>query len=371
MKFNRWVVLFIFVLFSVLVTQTGGAVSAKGVADRTVFAMCHPELGQIKNIEEMVEKDIIPLQRIQLIAVYHEDESDDYTEAHEYVKKNKLTWVTFRPIKGKVAVQDVYKENLWTPQFRRIFENTDGIIFTGGEDMPPVLYGEKNHLLTDAITPVRSYYEASFLFHLLGGSQNSAFVPFLESRQNYVVLGICLGCQTMNVACGGTMFQDIPAEVYKYTTVEQVLAAGSDQVHSGRYIRALYPLDTDLPPAFHRFKFKKDSVFVKGMKLKKGEEPLVLSAHHQAIEKVAKDLEVIGFSMDEKIVEAVAHKKYKNVLGVQFHPEPYRLYRKGLMFQQEPGGALDFNLRQYLEDNPPAMEFHRKFWVWFAQVLQE
>ncbi|MFW5721010.1 MAG: gamma-glutamyl-gamma-aminobutyrate hydrolase family protein, partial [Bacteroidota bacterium] len=50
-------------------------------------------------------------------------------------------------------------------------------------------------------------------------------------------------------------------------------------------------------------------------------EPLIYSNHHQAIEKTGKDLEVIATSTDGNIVEAVQHKKYPNVLGIQFHPE--------------------------------------------------
>ncbi len=68
-------------------------------------------------------------------------------------------------------------------------------------------------LLTRLTDPYRHYFEASFLFHLLGGSQNIDYTPFLEVNKEYTVYAICLGIQTMNIAAGGTMTQDIPSEL--------------------------------------------------------------------------------------------------------------------------------------------------------------
>jgi putative glutamine amidotransferase len=319
----------------------------------------------------MFEKDIIPLRRIKLVVFYHEDEVTDYAPSYAYVEENKLSWVSFIVIKGEVNTGDLLKKNQWTEQFKAIFDKTDGIIFTGGMDIPPAIYGEKQLLLTKATTPVRNYYELSFLFHLLGGSQDPEFVPFLESHKDYVVLGICLGCQTMNVACGGTLYQDIPSQVYGFTTVEQVLNAGQENIHSSRYLKDFYPLEEDLAPVFHRIKLKKNSIFVKQMKMKEKDTPFILTSHHQALQKLGKNLLVAATSMDGKIIEAIEHQKYKNVLGIQFHPEPYSLYQKGRYFKKVPGQPLDFNLRYFLEDNPPSMSFHKKIWLWFSQSLKD
>lgn len=332
-----------------------------------VIAMCRPEIGQIKNIEVMLEKDIITLKRLKLIGIYHENENIKIQPALDYVKKNNLTWVTFETIKGKVELKDIFKENAWTPQFRKVFEKTSGIIFTGGEDAPPAIYGQDMLLLTEAGTPIRSMYEVSFEFHLLGGSRNNQFKPFLESRKDYVVLGICLGCQTMNIACGGTLYQDIPSQVYNTKTVQQVLKNNRDKIHSGRYVKALHPLDKNLAPAFHRIKLNKNSKFVHLMKMKKNDTPLVLTSHHQGVDKVGKNLRVTATSMDGKIVEAMEHKKYKNVLGVQFHPEVYKLYMKTYYYREAPGKPLNFNLRDFLIASPPSMKFHENIWQWFSE----
>jgi putative glutamine amidotransferase len=370
MRHFKSIIGFVLILLVVVIPLNSQPPTANDQPD-AIIAMCRPLVSQIKNIEQMFEKDIIPLRKIKLVVFYHEDEVTDYAPSYALVEENKLSWVSFIVIKGKVNTEDLFKKNQWTEQFKAIFDKTDGIIFTGGMDIPPAIYGEKQLLLTEATTPVRNYYELSFLFHLLGGSQDPEFVPFLESRKDYVILGICLGCQTMNVACGGTLYQDIPSQVYGFTTVEQVLNAGQENIHSSRYFKDLYPLEEDLAPVFHRIKLKKNSIFVKEMKMKKKDTPFILTAHHQALNKLGKDLFVTATSMDEKIIEAVDHKKYKNVLGIQFHPEPYSLYQKGRYFNRAPGEPLEFNLRYFLEDNPPSMTFHKKIWLWFSQALKE
>ena len=359
-------------VFSFQLTGQSPVKADNEIENEIVIAMCRPQVSQIKNIEQMFEKDIIPLRKIKLIGVYHENEATDYAPSYTYVKENDLSWVSFTVIKGPVpsTIDELFKENLWTSQFKAIFDASSGIIFTGGMDIPPALFGEKQLLLTEATTPIRTYYELSFLFHLLGGSRNPGFVPFLDSRPDYVVLGICLGCQTMNVACGGTLYQDIPTQVFGFNTVEEVLNAGQEKIHSSRYISALYPLESNLPPAFHRIKFKEDSIFVKLMKMNKTDTPFILTSHHQGINRLGKDLKVVATSLDGKIIEAIEHSKYKNVLGIQFHPEPFSLYMKGKYYKKAPGQPQDFNLRYFLEDNPPSMEFHKKIWLWFSQVLK-
>jgi putative glutamine amidotransferase len=336
-----------------------------------VFAMCQPLVSQVQNIEVMFERDIITLDRVHLICVYHEDESTDYSAAREYVEKNGLRWVTFETIKGKVDTGDLFRENNWTAQFRAIFDRTAGIIFTGGMDIPPSIYREEKNLLTEVETPNRHYYEISFLFHLIGGSRNEAFVPFLESRKDYVVLGICLGAQSMNVAAGGSLYQDIPTQVYGLKTVEQVLMRGRDEVHSSRYFKGLYPLEKGFPPAFHRVNFLKGGFFPERMGMSVDDKPYVLTSHHQALKELGKGLKAAAVSMDGKIIEAVEHRLYRNVLGVQFHPEYSSLYMKGRFFREVPDGPLDLNLRSFLNANPPSMKFHKAIWQWFSESLSK
>jgi putative glutamine amidotransferase len=375
MKLFRFFVLFMMVFCSIWTNTYGLTVPQ----DETVIVLCSPRVkffknmeatNQIKNIEWMYEKEILPLNKIKIIGLYHQDEVTDYREAMEYVKNNRMTWVSFLEITGDVNTENLFKENAWTQQFRAVFNRSHGIIFTGGADIPPAIFKEETNLLTRVSTPVRHYYELSMLFHLIGGRQNPNFIPFLKTRENYVILGLCLGAQTMNVAAGGTLIQDIPSQVYGQKTFEQVLHSSKESVHSSAYIKSLHPLARNLPPAFHRIKLKKNSIFVKKMKMKKKDTPYVLTSHHQAIKTLGKGLRTVATSMDGKIIEAIEHEVFKNVLGVQFHPEYYPLYQKGRFFRKGPGQSLNFNLRAFLVNHPPSMIFHHRLWAWFAGALR-
>jgi putative glutamine amidotransferase len=213
-------------------------------------------------------------------------------------------------------------------------------------------------------------YEVSFLFHLVGGKQNPPFIPFLTSRPEYPILAICLGAQTLNVAAGGTLVQDIPGEIYGCQTMEQVLRLDPENIHSSTYTKKLNILEDDLAPAFHRIRLKGDSIFVQKMDMKESDHPYILTSHHQAVEGLGRGLVVTATSMDGRVVEAVAHIKFKNVLGVQFHPEYEGLFRKGRFFKRGPGESQTWNLRRFLLDHPPSMKFHQKLWQWFARALR-
>ena len=341
-----------------------------------VIVMTHPTLFQVKNIVEMVEKDIIPLKSLVLLGIYHEDElvneeeAQVYREAFAYVQQNLITWVQFRKITGRVEARDLFRKNLWTPQFEEIFAMASGIIFTGGMDIPPALYNREISLFSEPTTPARSFYEISFLFHLLGGGQNRDFTPFLAGRREFPVLAICLGAQSLNVAAGGTLIQDIPTEVYGQKTVEEVLASSPDQIHSSVYLEKLFPNDAELIYAFHRIRLGEDSVFVRKLGFTGGDRPFVATAHHQALGKLGNNLRVTATSLDGKIVEAVEHALFANVLGIQFHPERHTLFRKDFWQHARTDAPLDFNPLNFLKSNPPSFAFHLAIWKWFSEAVK-
>jgi hypothetical protein len=81
---------------------------------------------------------------------------------------------------------------------------------------------------------------------------------------------------------------------------------------------------------------------------------------------------VTATSLDGKIVEAVEHARFANVLGIQFHPERHTLYRKGFFQRQTTDAPLDFNPLTFLKANPPTYAFHLAIWKWFGErVLAE
>jgi putative glutamine amidotransferase len=356
-----------------------GALAAAGAQDvpagAPVIVMTHPTRFQVMNIVELFEKDILPVKSLVLLGIYHEDELANgeearaYEEAAAYVRENSIPWVRFRKVTGRVETKNLFRENLWTPQFREIFAAASAIIFTGGMDIPPAVYGKGTSLLTEPTTPARSLFEVSFLFHLLGGGQNPGFTPFLAARRDFPVLAICLGMQSLNVAAGGTLIQDIPTEVYGRRTAEEVLAAGPDQVHSGVYLEKLFPNDDELAYPFHRIRLGRESIFLRRMGFASGDLPYVASAHHQAIGKLGTNLNVTATSLDGKIVEAVEHILFPNVLGIQFHPERHTLYRKGFFQRHSTDKPLDFNPLTFLKANPPSYEFHLAIWKWFSEQV--
>ena len=365
---NKFILLFLIMILNI--NGYSGTVDNPGETSYRLI-MCRPAAMQIKNIAVMREVGIIDINKMKLLCVYHHDGLTNYGESFAYVKKNKLNWVEFVEIYGAVKKNDLFKKNIWSSQFYTIFSESDGIIFTGGMDIPPGIYGEKNKLLTEATTPVRTMYEASFLFHIIGGSQNRRFEPFLEKKKNYPVLGICLGAQTMNVAAGGTLIQDIPSEVYKNKSVEEVLQQSGDKIHSSLYLKMMFPAHKNIiSPAFHRVKLLNGSKLLKKINNGIDKFPHVLSSHHQAVKKVGKDLFVTARSMDGKIVEAIEHKKFNNVLGVQFHPEFYLLYDEIKFFTTDPEKGPYFTLKNFLLKNLHTFKFHKNLWKWFTDAVK-
>ena len=235
----------------------------------------------------------------------------------------------------------------------------------GGPDLPPSIYGESMSTLTSMTDPYRHYFETSFLFHLLGSSRNTNQVPLLESNPDFVVYAICLGMQTMNVAAGGTMIQDIPDEIYHLNNVEDILTADNNSQHRN-YNNNLYVDSTLFPGNFHEIKILDSKPIVGNSN---NNNPLVYSNHHQAIEKLGMNLKVIATSTDGQIIEAIIHKKYPNVLGIQFHPEGTYLYNENLKYRKSPVDSLTSGKQILIENN--SFDFHLNYWNTFSEKMNK
>ncbi len=150
----------------------------------------------------------------------------------------------------------------------------DGLLLSGGADLDPVLYGEEILNDTVKIKPERDTFEWE-LFH--------AFY-----RLGKPIFGICRGCQVINVAMGGTLYQDL---------VEQM---------------GLVHFDTELR---HEVQAAAGSVLYNLF----GEVFCTNSTHHQAVKDTAEGLRVTARSR-EGIVEAFEHESLP-IFATQFHPE--------------------------------------------------
>ena len=116
--------------------------------------------------------------------------------------------------------------------------------------------------------------------------------------QGKPVLGICRGCQLINVAMGGTLCQDIPSHI------EGAIAHRDEALYDRhRHVIRLVG-DTRLAAIYPQ-----------------QEDVLVSSIHHQCVAKLGNDLVVEAVSPEDGIIEAIRHVGKNYLVGVQWHPE--------------------------------------------------
>ncbi|MFP4367614.1 MAG: gamma-glutamyl-gamma-aminobutyrate hydrolase family protein [Bacteroidales bacterium] len=314
-----------FIPSGLLPEQSSGK-QIKDNQDKFIVIM-HPTVDNIRTWIYLTSEGILPVEPdIKLLGVYSDHASYDYSRTDDYIRMNGYDHISLLGIGSSMEIDHLFSENVNTEIFRMVFQMAKGILFFGGPDIPPAIYGDEMNLLTVVTDPHRHYLEVSFLFHLLGGYQNEDHIPFLEENRELPLLGICLGMQTMNVTTGGTMIQDIPSDIYGKNSVEQVLAMDSDQQHRNYY--SAFRIDQDVAArSFHRILVEEEShleqVLADNQTL-----PYVLSSHHQAIDRLGKGFWVTARSSDSKIIEAIEHVRYPNVMGIQFHPEVITLYEQ-------------------------------------------
>jgi putative glutamine amidotransferase len=159
----------------------------------------------------------------------------------------------------------------------------DGLLLTGGGDIHPRFFGEEISAGLDWVSEERDEMELALAR------------VFLELDKP--ILGICRGCQVLNVAAGGSLFQDIES-----------------QVGSARNHRLAGTADGD---GLHEVSLS-DGSRLEGMLgcLRLG----VNSKHHQAVKMVAPGFEAVAWAEDG-IVEAIESRSHRFALAVQWHPE--------------------------------------------------
>ncbi len=201
----------------------------------------------------------------------------------------------------------------------------------------------------------------------MGSSRNPDFKPFLEDRPNYLVTGFCLGMQTMNVAAGGSLWQDIPAQIYNKFNAAETLETDRNNLH-----RNYWQLVSDDPQLMtinlHSIKFTDHPFFRQRVKTGKNSTPRIYSSHHQSMKDLGAGFEVTALSGDGKIVEAFAHKRYPNVFAVQFHPEVPALYEDRDSLKFAPHDAPK-TMHQILGRR--SVQFHRRYWKHISNIISD
>lgn len=339
-------------LFSVLTPSF----AQSDTISRKRLIILHPTILLVDYYQNLIHLKILP-DTLEYIGVYHTGELYNYSRVQSYADSVGMK-LRLIPVRGDLSEKDVYAENGCTPVFQYLFRISSGIIFNGGPDIQPELYGSETSLMTGITDPVRHIFEMSFMFHLLGSTRNSAYVPLLEQRPGYMILGICLGMQTMVTATGGTLVQDIPTEIYKKKTVEQVMALHSGKQHKN-YYKVKYPLSSGVSfGTLHYIQVDPSCLLWKNSRWEK--QAQVYSYHHQAAGKLPPSLKPVAWSEDKKVIEAVVHQKYPNVLGIQFHPEPDFLYQPQKKTFLAEGDKM--TMGRVIENDKVTLIFLKEFW---------
>jgi len=369
---NGFLILFLLISSTLLFPQVeqkffDGPSLSSGNLILTIF---HPSQDTIRSLMELRKQNLIPTEKLTIVGVYHQQELTNYEQSIELVQENNLIWIKFHKLTAEIQKGKIFQENSLTAEFKKILTHSDGLIFFGGPDIPPNLYHQKTTILTRIQTPYRHFLELSFIFHLLGGFQDKEFKAWLESEPQFPILGICLGSQSLNVATGGTLLQDIPFQIYGKLYLEDIISLGPQNWHTNPYAR-LYPQYKLLPYNMHPIRLRPDSMFITSLGFKVNDTPYVISSHHQMVKTLGKGFQVAATSLDGKVVEAIEHQKYPNVLGLQFHPEFPILWDQSKKFRTTPDQKNEINLFSILKDNPPSLAFHQKIWAWFFHKIED
>lgn len=328
----------------------------------------HPTTYNLELIEHLEQEKLLDLENYHVLGVYHSGEAYPYEQALLKVSESPNGKFSLLEVSGELDAGELFASNLCTDIFEQLFKLSRGALFMGGPDIPPQIYNEATHLLTMITDPYRHYMETSFIFHLLGGKQDENWIPWLDRKQDYLLSGICLGMQSMNVATGGTMIQDIPTEVYGIWTAEELLKMPADQRHRSYNNMVESDCGDYTSYHFHGIKLSKSSFLQKGLKFKSKSPPLVLSSHHQAIEDPGKGWKTAATSMDGKIIEAIEHELYPHVFGVQFHPEKPGLFDPGIIYPLSCDQQISFH--EIIKDSD-SYTFHNLYWDYLGKILQK
>jgi putative glutamine amidotransferase len=170
---------------------------------------------------------------------------------------------------------------------QEIFNRLDGVFITGGVDVDPNRYGEEKTPLCGTIDPDRDAVEIALLQHAL--------------KQQLPVLAVCRGIQILNVTCGGTLYQDVSAQVPAALKHDYFPTPAQP---SRKYLAH----DVTVKPGSRLNRILGDAVVP------------VNSMHHQAIKDLAPNLAATSFAPDG-IIEGVEGIDSQYLVAVQWHPE--------------------------------------------------
>lgn len=213
-----------------------------------------------------------------------------YNKTLQYLEESVAHWVMSRDVLV-FMIPAVANHGMLHPsniRLRDYAKYLDGLLLQGGADVSPQTYAASSDSYKEwPGDRARDTYELE-LFH-----------EFVESGKP--VLGICRGCQLINIAFGGSLYQDISTDV---PTAQPHVSEHYDQHR-------------------HAIRFPDGSTFLSMFPDRR--EAIVNSIHHQAIRDLGRDLSIEAVSASDGIIESIRYKRAPFVVGVQWHPEFHRV----------------------------------------------
>lgn len=164
-----------------------------------------------------------------------------------------------------------------------LFDQLDGLLLTGGADVDPKLYGETPLPECGPVETERDDLER----HLIRRAW----------EKDLPILAVCRGAQILNVAFGGSLYQDLPSQL-----------GLPPERHSRRDAESQFVHDVRTVPGTRIAEWS-------------GERIGVNSLHHQAIKRLAPVFVPAAYSTDDDVLEGFESPEKRFVIAVQWHPE--------------------------------------------------
>ena len=280
-------------------------------------------------------------------------------------KRQPIIGITTNFTEGDATLRDVYYKQIvkagGTPVLippvadKEVLVNTlthlDGLLLTGGGDINPLWMGE----------------EPSTHLHNINAERDLAelMLTRLAFNRQIPILGICRGIQTLAVALGGTVQQDIYED---YLRTEEAVGKklSKDKVVTTLHSATLkHSQDADRGEATHSVTLEKGSIL---RALYKEERIFVNSFHHQAVKTAGDRFRATAFSSDG-VIEAIESREFKSVMGVQWHPE-WMGDEGGKLFGWLATQANNFYIAKQLHQRVLTLDTHCDTPMFFPQGVR-
>jgi putative glutamine amidotransferase len=210
----------------------------------------------------------------------------DQTRRHPTPYPYEWSPSAFATVVCRAGGVPVFLSNESRPEsIRHLISRCDGLFLTGGEDMAPEYYGESDVVGNLTINASRDVVEMAAI-----SAADEMGMP---------ILGVCRGVQVLNVARGGTLYQDLDQQLAEKPRDH---SRGPD----GFYVQT------------HDVEVSTDCRLGNVLARARAQ---VATSHHQAVKDIGRGLKVVARSSEDGVIEAVEDTSGRFVVGVQWHPE--------------------------------------------------